>query len=251
MNTVVMALLVALVVTSCKVDSTVTIAVSEDGSGTVEVVVDADAEAAKQIGDPATSLRLADLTEAGWTVAKPRIDAKSGELHLKAIRPFRSTEELKAIVADIGTGTTAPFISDLRLTVKDSFGRTDYRLTGRLKTDGGVASLSDPALAEELGGLPVGRTPEEMAAMGWDGKGVGTLRLRVQLPGGVDEHNGTVVDGQVEWSAPVGSDDVTDKRMVIESESIQRRVQLARVLGFAGIGAAIALVVVGLIRRSR
>lgn len=87
--------------------------------------------------------------------------------------------------------------------------------------------------------------------MGWDGKGVGTLRLRVQLPGGVDEHNGTVVDGQVEWSAPVGSDDVTDKRMVIESESIQRRVQLARVLGFAGIGAAIALVVVGLIRRSR
>ena len=61
---------------------------------------------------------------------------------------------------------------------------TEFRT--RLHLTGDPAQFSDEQLAQVLGGLPLGRTPEELAAEGFDSADAATLTVRVALPDGVD-----------------------------------------------------------------
>lgn len=239
----------AVLMSACRVDATIDVAVTDDGSGTVTVVVKADAEAAKRIGDPTKAIRTDDMTKAGWVVAAPKVNKDSGELVLSATRRFASSKELAEALADIGSGADGPFISGVKVGLKDSFARTEYSFAGELKMSGAVDELSDPALTEVLGGLPVGRTPEELTALGLGKDGLGTLRVRVDLPGDVGDHTGKKVGDAIEWSAPIASGTAVSEKMSVESVSTQRQVQLFRVLGFGLLIAAIGLGVVGVLRR--
>lgn len=250
-----LAVVVVVTLTACRLDGDVDINVDRDGSGSVTVRVTADAEAAAQIGDPTKNLRIADLSQAGWKVDSPRVDPKSGALVLKASRPFRSSAELAQILSDVGRGpasrgeSSVPFIDGATLGIEDAFARTDYNFSARLHMAGGLAQLSDPTLTEVLGGLPVGRTPEELTAAGVDEKGIGTLRIRVRLPGGTTEHNGTELGDAVEWTVPIGADNEIDKDLRAGSRSVQRKIQTLVLAGVVTIVVAAALGVVGFTRR--
>jgi hypothetical protein len=69
-------LLAALVVVSsaCRVEATVTVEVSEDGSGTVAVAVELDAAAVDALGGFDDRVRVDDLEAAGWDVVGPTTD---------------------------------------------------------------------------------------------------------------------------------------------------------------------------------
>lgn len=202
--------LVALVVlvvalTACRTDADVGIAVRPDGSGTVTVTVDLDAGAAAQLGDPA-GLALEDLRSAGWRLTGPT--ARRGGLRIVAVRRFTSPDQLAAVLDEVGGARGVFRRTSLRLT--DGFASSSVRFRTSLHLSGDLSELSDARLTELLGGLPLGRTPEELAAAGADSRGAGRLTVRVSLPGGVDESNGRVVDGTAGWSAPLSGGGPTD-----------------------------------------
>lgn len=242
--------------TACRVDTIVTVDVEADGSGVVGVDVVADREAAAALGDPETALRLDDLAESGWTIEESAVDDDSGELAISGSRRFDSSEELARILAgmgaDHGDGSepAVPFVGDVKLRISDSSGRTDYDFSAALHVPGGLESLSDPALTDVLAGLPVGRTADELEAMGYDAaRGLGDLRLRIRLPGKVDSTNGRAGGGYVEWSAPIGSDDEVDQDLTLKSVVVNDGPSRLRTGALVALVAAAALAGIGVARR--
>ena len=65
----------ALLVTACRVDTTVTVTVEADGSGTVAVTVTADADVVNQAPGLADDLRRDDVAAACLTVDGPTATA--------------------------------------------------------------------------------------------------------------------------------------------------------------------------------
>lgn len=260
--------------TSCRVDTTVTVDVEADGSGSVAIEVVTDAEAAAYLGDPATALRLEDLTEAGWEVERLETDPDHEGVVVSAARPFASGEELAAVLATLGVDhrggpdaaddqdpggsgdepgrSGTPFIGDVRLGVTEASSRTEYDFRARLRMGEGLEVLSDPALVEILDGLPVGRTPEELAAAGYDpSTGIGDLIVRVRLPGTIDSTTGGEPDdeGYVEWVVPIGSDRVIDEELAITAGSTDDRPARIRLVALGVVALAVGLAATGVLRR--
>lgn len=243
-------------VSACRVDTTVTVDVNEDGSGSVMVDVVADREAADALGDPTSSLRLDDLVESGWTIEEPTVDTDSGELAISASHDFASGDELARILAalgvDHGDGSQdpVPFIGEVTLDTSSSSGRTDYSFGAALRIPGGLEPLSDPALTEVLDGLPVGRTPQELEAMGYDAtRGLGDLVLRVHLPGSVGSTTGTADGGYVQWSTSLGSTEGVDEELSVKTSVTETGPSRLRTGALVAFVAAIALAGVGIMRR--
>lgn len=180
------------VAAGCRTVVTVDIRGDDDGSGTVTVTAVLDAEAVAALGG-AEALFLDDLRAAGWQVAEPR-PAGDGRLGIEASRRYRDGEELSAVLAEVGGDS---IFTDTVSTVEDGFGRTTYRTGTTVSVTGDPASLSDDALTATLGGLPLGRTPEELAAAGVSEPGAGRLVVRVTVPGGgVDEESFDLTGGE-------------------------------------------------------
>jgi len=166
---VVLAALVVVAV-GCRVQGQVDIDVARNGSGTVVVAVGLDADAATRVGDLATAVKTADLTAAGWKVAKPQ---KTGETTwLRATKPFRSPEDLGRVLGEIG------LFRSWSLKVSDGFGSTSWKVGGKIVSDGTVDQFSDSSLKTALDGLPVGLSPDQVTA---DLKASGPIPLTVRL----------------------------------------------------------------------
>ncbi|MCH1434764.1 MAG: hypothetical protein L7U56_03755, partial [Acidimicrobiales bacterium] len=71
---VVVGLLVLLVASACRVDTTVDIKVEDDGSGLVTIAIDADLEAVNLLVEDPADLRFSDLEAAGWDLDGPEVD---------------------------------------------------------------------------------------------------------------------------------------------------------------------------------
>jgi hypothetical protein len=244
-RTLLLAAALAVVAAACRTEVDVQVQVQPDGSGRVVVTVDLDAEAAAQLGDPA-GLSFEDMTSAGWEVEAPA--ARDGGLRIVAVRPFASPEALATVLDEIG-GVDGVF-SDTSLELADGFASSSVSFRTDLALSGDPAQLSDEQLTQVLGGLPLGRTPEELAALGADSPDAATLTVRVSLPGGVDDSNGEVEDGTASWSAPMTGGTATDEQLTATAE--ERRTSTL-VLGGAGaalVVAAIVVAIVGLTRRS-
>lgn len=235
---------VAVLGSACRTDVAVDVDVRPDGAGTVTVTVDMDAEAAAQVGDPA-NLSLADLTDAGWDVEGPT--ARDGGLRVVAVRRFGSPAELPAVLEEVG-GADGVF-SATSLELSDGFASSSARFGTTLSLTGDPAQFSDEQLTQLLGGLPLGRTPEELAALGADGTDGSTLTVRVSLPGGVDESNGDVADGVASWSAPLTGGTATDESL--QASSSERRTATLLLVGAGAllVVAGLVVAVVGLTRR--
>ena len=235
---------VAVLGSACRTDVVVDIDVRPDGAGTVTATVDLDAEAAAQVGDPA-NLSFGDLTEAGWEVEGPA--ARDGGLRLTVRRAFDTPDQLAAVLDEIG-GPDGVF-TGTSLVLSDGFASSSTRFETTVSLTGDPAEFSDEQLTQLLGGLPLGRTPEELAALGADSADASTLTVRVSLPGGVDESNGDVVDGTATWSAPMTGGSATTE--TLDAAASDRR---TGTLLLAGAGVLLLVLagvacVVGVVRR--
>lgn len=148
------ALLAALaLLAGCQVQARVDVAMETDGSGTVTVAVGLDPDALARLDDPATDLRTADLTQAGWEVVGPEQD-EEGTTWWRASKGFADPDGLALVLAEVA-GPAGP-LRDVALTEGETSSTRTYRLTGTVDLSAGLAPYSDPALAEALGGDPFG-----------------------------------------------------------------------------------------------
>jgi hypothetical protein len=124
-------LAIALVATACKVDTTVSIKVHDDGSGmvTVTAVLDPDAVKAAEAGGGKLEdrVRLADLTKAGWTV-QPWTRAADGSAQIVLAKPFTSPEQVAGIMQEV-SGKVGP-LRDVSVTRDHGLLSTKYEAQG-------------------------------------------------------------------------------------------------------------------------
>ena len=95
------ALVLLILLTGCRLDVDVATTVAEDGSGTVVVTVQADDELLAAAPGLVADLRLDDLTAAGWTVDGP-VSAAGDGTRLVLTKPFASPEQANLVLAEVG-----------------------------------------------------------------------------------------------------------------------------------------------------
>jgi len=239
-----MLLVLVLVGAACRTDVDVSIDVRPGGAGTVTVTADLDQAAAAALGDPA-NLSFDDLTAAGWKVTDPA--ARNGGVRVVAVRSFASADQLPSVLDEVG-GADGVFTST-SLRLSDGFASSSTAFRTTLQLSGDLGQFSDGQLKELLGGLPLARTPEELAASGADAAGAARLTVRVALPGGVDGGNGKVAKGVASWTASMSGGAATDKELTATGTEQRSRSLVLLAVGAALIVGAVIVTVVGLARR--
>jgi hypothetical protein len=174
----------ALLLSACSVDATVTVKVRDDGSGYVQADVAADAEAvqAAEVGGGKLEdrVRLGDLPDAGWKV-EPWVRNLDGSASLTLRKPFTNVDEIPGILHELN-GDHGP-LQSIGITRSRSFFATQYTATGDLDLGAIGTGISDDA---EL--------VQQLQAQGVDVAGIDaqlldqlqrafTVRLVVELPG--------------------------------------------------------------------
>ena len=178
----------ALVLAGCKVDTTLTIDVHDDGGGTVRVQVALDAEAVQNAETGGAKLedrvRLSDLEAAGWTVSRWR-RTRDGGATVTVHKDFANAGELAAVVAELN-GTSGP-LRDLKLERDRGLLSTGYKVRGAAdlsQLTAGVAA--DPDLVAQLTAqrVDVAQIEQRLAQQINDAF---HLHVRLVLPGGTKE----------------------------------------------------------------
>jgi hypothetical protein len=191
-----------LVLTGCRLDVTVDVAMQPDGTGTVTLVAVADAELVQRVPDLVGDLRLDDAVANGWTVTGPAPLAGGGAT-ITLAHPFSSPEELASVLNSIGPPLTGMAAARTAETDADGVanGRTTNAIDGAMVLSNGFESFADDALVQAVGGQPFG---EELTASGLGPAQAMSFTFRVQLPGELVSSTGTEVgDGVIEWVAPL------------------------------------------------
>jgi hypothetical protein len=185
-----------LLAAACKVDTTVTVQVHDDGSGVVTVVTALDPDAVKAAeaggGKLEDRVRLGDVTKAGWTV-QPWVRAADGSATLTMSKPFASPEEAKAIVAELN-GAAGP-LRDFRVSRGRGTFSTTYDASGTIDLEKLQTGLTeDQAVVGALVGQRVDPAAVDQALL-TDLKDSFALTVKVELPGGTTVTRG--VEGKL------------------------------------------------------
>ncbi len=199
-----------LVTSACRVDTSVGIVVSADGSGEVVVTVETDAEAAAELVDSPSDLNFSDLSDAGWRVESAELDG--GGLSLTVSKPFASASELPTVLDEVfGPGLVFREVAlhrdhDFSLIGIDP-AKATYELTATIDATPDLESLGDQELAALLGGSPLGRSllQAETDAGGSFESALG-LTVAVELPGPALSDSATVVDNTATWTFRYGDE---------------------------------------------
>jgi len=219
-----LALLALLALAGCRTEVAVDVEVAENGSGTVTVTAVLDPEAAAAVGG-AEGLALDDVRDAGWALEGPEA-AEDGSVTVSASRGFADAAGLEAALTEVaGPGV----VSGVEVDIEEGFGRTDRSAGYSVTLSGDPAQFGDDDLTGVLGGLPLGRTPEELALEGV-GPGAGVVTISVAVPGGALD--------TAELDATAGR----PQEASVSSESVQYRP-----LPFVLVGAGLVLVVGALV----
>jgi hypothetical protein len=235
------AALVGLLASACRLELDVTVEMAEDGSGSVEVVVGVDRDGIERIGgDLEAVLAVDDLDAAGWTVEGPD-EGADGFTRVRFAKPFDTPDEAAVIFEEIA-GEDGPF-QDFAVSHESSFAHTEWGFTGRIDFSGGLAAFGDEGLAAELDGEPLGQTVEEIEAqLGEPLERAIQVAVGVQLPGDVTS-NATepTADGGV-WEVAFGGGPVA-------MEATGEEERTASVVGaVVAATCAVLLVLYGLVR---
>src|SRR6266480_3714478 len=149
-----------LLLAGCKIDTTLTIDVHDNGGGSVRIRVALDADAVQNAqaggGRLEDRVRLGDLQAAGWTVS-PWRRAPDGSATVSLRKDFANAGELAGVVAEL-SGKDGPLRG---VTLERSRGllSTDYkvkgeadlsRLTAGVANDPDVVAQIDQRLAQEI-----------------------------------------------------------------------------------------------------
>jgi len=201
-----------LLAAACKVDTTVTVTMHDDGSGVVSVTAVLDPDAVKAVesggGKLEDRVRLGDLAKAGWTV-QPWARATDGSAQITLTKPFASPEQATAILKEIN-GTAGP-LRDVAVSRDAGTFSTSYSTTGTIDLkDLQTGLTSDPGVVGSLlaQSVDAGAVDKSLLADLRDSFG---LTVKVVLPGGT-----TVVKGTSGRVTPVdASTSVLDTTRVI------------------------------------
>jgi hypothetical protein len=147
------------VLAGCRVDTTVTVRMRDDGSGRVAVKAALDAEAVRAVeaggATLETGVRLGDLPEAGWRVGEWRRD-EDGSAAVVLERRFSAPEDVRRVIAEI-SGADGP-LRGVRARRMRAWGglATDYEVDGRIDLAAVKTGVADDAeLVARLTGLDV------------------------------------------------------------------------------------------------
>jgi hypothetical protein len=169
----------------CKVDTTLTIDVHDDGSGSVRVrlALDADAVQNAQAGGGMLEdrVRLGDLAAAGWTVT-PWRRAPDGSATVSLRKSFANAGDLAGVVAEL-SGNDGP-LKGVTLERTRGFLSTDYKITGDADLSRLTAGIADdPEVVAQLTGqrVDVAQIDQRLAQQINDSF---RLRIRFVFPGG-------------------------------------------------------------------
>jgi hypothetical protein len=205
-------LAVLLLAAACKVDTTVTVTVHDDGSGVVRVTAALDADAVKAAeaggGKLEDRVRLGDLTGHGWTV-EPWVRNEDGSARITMTKPFANPQQANAIIEELD-GKVGP-LRDVTVTRDTSTFSTSYGTTGTLDLkDLQTGLTTDPDVVGSLlvQSVDAGAVDQSLLADLKDSFG---LTVKVELPGGT-----TVVRGTPGQATPIdASTSVLDTTRVI------------------------------------
>ncbi len=213
--------------------------VARDGTGRVTAGLGLDADALKEVGDPATALRLDDVRQAGWDVEAPRRE-DDGLTWVRASKPFSDPDQVPAIVAEIN-GPDGPF-RDFRVVRTKSLTRSRTVFTGTLDLSRGVAGLSDPELTAALGDVDLGLDVDGLRNRFGDKVG-DTVKVRVTagLPGKVTHNAPATEGGRALWAPELGQ--------TVQLEASSEALKINPVIPIAAGG--LLLMVVGLVALAR
>jgi hypothetical protein len=184
----VVVLFACLLLAGCKVDTTVTLAVHDDGSGFVRIKVALDAEAVQNAeaggGRLEDRVRLGDLQGAGWKVS-PWKRSPDGSATLSLRKDFADAGAVAAIFAEVN-GKEGP-LRGVALERDHNVLFTRYKLTGVAdlsQLTAGVAA--DPEVAAQLTGQRVDLTQIDQQ-LTQEIRDAFRLRVRLELPHGSKE----------------------------------------------------------------
>ena len=88
-------------IAACKVESSVSVNVEDDGTGSVEVLVELDDEASRLIGDIEKQLRTEDLDSSGWEVSLPESFEEKSKIVVSAAKNFTDAASLVNVLEEI------------------------------------------------------------------------------------------------------------------------------------------------------
>jgi hypothetical protein len=201
-----------LLLAGCKVDTTVTVTVRDDGSGVVSVTaaLDGDAVRAAESGGGTLEdrVRLGDLAGAGWNV-QPWTRAADGSAQITFTKPFRNPAHATAIVQEIN-GAAGP-LRDFTVTRDAGTFSTSYSATGTLDLQDlqtGLTTDKDVVGSLLAQSVDAGAVDQTLLA---DLRDSFELTVKAELPGGT-----TVVKGVPGQSTPLAaSTSVLDSTRVV------------------------------------
>lgn len=193
-------LLGALALASCRLDITVDVVIEPDGTGTVTVVAVADEGLITQIDDLADALVFDDAVRNGWRVDGPS-PTEGGGLQATLTQGFSSAQELANLLNSIG-----PPLASMQVGRTTEEEQTTNAVRGVLVLVDGFEAFSDEDLTAAVGGLPFG---DRFAATGADPSEAMSFTLRIAMPGEVISATGVEIEPQVfEWVAPLDGSQV-------------------------------------------
>ncbi len=222
--------IVVMLLTACRVDTTVDISMRADGSGQITVTAVADADVVNQAPGLAEDLRFDDAVTAGWIVDGPT-DAADGGMQVELTHDFANPEEATALLQSIN-GSGGP-LHGVVLSRTVAEGRTSVSLIGSLRIDG-LAAFADPDVLSAIGATPYA---EAVAAASVSPSQAIGVTVRATIPGKVNSATGTVTDGTVSWIVPLDGSQLDLATSVVDDHGS------AKIWGLASNAALIGLVV--------
>ena len=170
-------LVAALALTACKVDTTVDVTVSADGTGVITLTAVADADVVTQAPGLAEDLRFDDAVAAGWVLTPPAA-TELGGLEVVLTHSFTTVEEATLLLQSInGPGGPLHDVVITRTVTADDITTT---LAGTLRVDGGIDAFADPDVLAAIGGSPYA---DNIAATTLRPTDVVTFTFTADLPG--------------------------------------------------------------------
>jgi hypothetical protein len=201
----------AFVLAGCRVDTTVTVDVAEDGSGTVTLTVRLDGEAVRATesggGTLEERVRLADLAGSGWQVGE-WVRTPDGAATIELSKPFTAPDQVAGIVAEI-SGDQGP-LRDVAAVRDRGLLATRYGVSGAIDLGAMQTGIGlDPELLASLAGQQVDVNAIDASLLQQIRDSL-SLKVVVNLPNGTTTVHG-VADERVDIDA---SSSVRDGRRI-------------------------------------
>ena len=237
----------ALLLSSCRVDQSVSLTVKPNGSGEVTVVITADKDIVAKAPNLAADLRTDDLVEAGWKVSKP-VKTKTGGLTVTLVRPFRNPAEANIALSQVN-GPKGP-LHEMVVTRTGKDTNSQWSLAGRLEVTGGLEAFIDDAGLELVGAAPYLANVQEAGLDLGDAVGI---TFTASLPGAIDASTGVKGDGIVSWAVPMDGSkvDIATTSTNVDVVSSISRVSKVLLLGLLVLWIAATVVLLLLVGNAR